>query len=262
MYDALYIGATGMRAHQAQVDAIANNVANINTVAFRRGVVSFSQVSAALTQTGGDPILEAVRASLPSRGAGTLAHLNLSSASGELKQTSEPLDVAIDGAGFLEVTRGDGTPAYTRAGSLKVNSDGLLTLADGTALAVRVQLPPDAKDIRIDADGRVFAKLDGEAEVVEMGRMELVMFPNPAGLEAVGGNLFVATTESGEARAGVPAEEGFGSIRQGYLEASNVQLIEELVAMMVAQRAFEMNSHVVQAADQMMAITNGLYGGR
>jgi flagellar basal-body rod protein FlgG len=169
------------------------------------------------------------------------------------------LNVAIDGAGFLEVARADGTPAYTRAGALKISADSELTLADGTPLASRIQIPPDATNLRIDADGRVFATVAGEVEPVELGRIELVSFSNPTGLRAVGANLFVASAESGEARAGAPTEEGFGSIRQGYLETSNVQLIEELVSMMVAQRAFEMSSHIVQAADQMMSITNGLY---
>jgi flagellar basal-body rod protein FlgG len=259
MYDALYIAETGMRAHQTQVDAIANNVANMSTVGFRRNVVSFAQVSAAAAQPTDDTVLDALQARMQVRGAGTLAHVGLSTAAGELKPTGEKLDIAVDGSGFLEVLRADGTPAYTRAGSLKTNSEGLLTLADGTPLAVRIQIPPDATDVRIDADGRVFATVSGESEALELGRIEIVSFPNPAALEAVGGNLFIATHESGQARVGMPTEEGLGSIRQGYLEGSNVQLIEELVSMMLAQRAFELNGRVVQAADQMMAITNGLY---
>jgi flagellar basal-body rod protein FlgG len=259
MYDALYIGATGMRAHQTQVDTIANNVANMSTVGYRRHLVSFSQISAAAALVNGEPVLDALQVQPQVRGAGTLAHVGLSGASGDLKQTGEMLDVAIDGNGFIEVVRADAVPAYTRAGSLKVDSEGLLALADGMPLAVRIQVPPDATDVRIDKDGRVFASLPGESEDLELGRIELVSFANPAGLQAAGGNLFLATNDSGEARVGMPTEEGLGAIRQGYLEGSNVQLIEELVAMMVAQRAFEMNGRVVQAADQMMAITNGLY---
>jgi flagellar basal-body rod protein FlgG len=259
MFDALYIGATGMRASQAQVDTIAHNVANLNTAGFRRNVVSFAEVSAAVTATGTDPILEAVRANLAARGAGTLASIVLSTGGGELKQTGQTLDVAIEGAGFLEVVRADGSPAYTRAGALRLSAEGMLTLADGTVLANRLEFPPDTQEITIGADGLVTATVGGETAPIEIGRLELVTFANPAGLQAAGANLFVATPESGAARAGAPAQEGRGALRQGFLEGSNVQLVEELVSMMVAQRAFELNGRVIQAADQMMAITNSLY---
>jgi flagellar basal-body rod protein FlgG len=259
MYDALYIAATGMRASQTQVDTIAHNVANVNTAGFRRNVVSFSEVSASVTPTGTDPILEAVRSNLASRGAGALASTALSTAGGELKQTGEKLDVAIDGAGFFEVVRADGSLAYTRAGSLRLNGEGLLTLADGTPLAARMQFPPDTKEIQVSSDGKVLANVGGDVAPIEIGQLDLVTFTNTAGLKAIGANLFVATPESGEARAGAPGEEGRGSLRQGFLEGSNVQLVEELVAMMLAQRAFELNGRVIQAADQMMQITNALY---
>jgi len=259
MNDALYIAATGMRASQTQVDTIAHNVANLNTAGFRRNVVSFSEVSASVTPTGTDPILEAVRANLAARGAGTLASPVLSTAGGELKQTGENLDIAIDGVGFFEVTRADGSVAYTRAGSLRLNEEGVLTLADGTPLSAQLQFPPDTKKIVVNSDGRVLANVGDDTTPIEIGQLELVTFANAAGLRPIGGNLFVATPESGEARAGVPGEEGRGTLRQGFLESSNVQLVEELVAMMLAQRAFELNGRVIQAADQMMQITNALY---
>jgi flagellar basal-body rod protein FlgG len=262
MFDALYIAATGMHAHQSQVDAVAHNVANLNTVGFRRSVVSFSEAAAAVSPVSQAlaPDTAAQQASAASlRGAGALAHEVLSTSAGELKQTNEPLDLAIDGAGFLEVIRADGTPAYTRAGSLSVNSDGLLALADGTPLAGHITIPPDAQGLHIDADGIVRATLDGQSEPLELGRIELVTFNNPAALQSIGANQLVATTASGEPRPGAPGEAGLGTLRQGYLESSNVQLVEEMVAMMLAQRAFELDGRVVQAADQMMAMTNGLY---
>jgi flagellar basal-body rod protein FlgG len=259
MFDALYIGATGMRAQQTQVDAIANNVANLNTAGFHRTIVSFEEATAATAVTGTDPILQAAQAALASRGAGALARSTLSSLSGQLQQTNEPLNVAIDGGGFLEVTRPDGTPAYTRAGSLKVTADGQLAIADGTPLAGRFQIPPDMTSMQINADGTVLATVSGQDQPVEVGRIELVSFANPAGLEAIGGNLFAATPDSGDPRVGTPSEQGLGSLKQGYLESSNVQLVEELTSMMLAQRGFELNGRVVQAADQMMAITNSLY---
>jgi flagellar basal-body rod protein FlgG len=263
MFDALYIAATGMRAHQSEVDAIAHNVANLNTVGFRRSVVSFAEATAAVTPlesaVSADGVASATQMLGSMRGAGALAHSTLSTVGGELKQTSQPLNVAIDGAGFLEVIRSDGSPAYTRAGELGINDEGVLTLADGTPLAGRIVLPPDAKEVRINADGQVLAVMQGQADPIEAGHIELATFSNPAALQAVGGNLFVATAESGAARLGAPASDGLGSLRQGYLESSNVQLVEEMVAMMLAQRAFELDGRVVQAADQMMALTNGLY---
>jgi flagellar basal-body rod protein FlgG len=259
MFDSLYIGATGMRAQQTQIDTIAHNVANVNTVGFRRSAVSFAEVSAAQSTLTRSPLAEAVATALPPRGAGTQARIALSANGGELKATGAPLDLAIDGLGFLEILRADGSPAYTRAGALSVTENGALALADGSPLASRIDLPPDATDIEITPDGRVLTRLDGFTEPVEVGALELVTFANPSGLTAVGNNLYVATADSGEARSGTPGENGLGALRQGYVEASNVQLIDELVTLMLAQRAFEMNGRLVQAADQLLAITNTLY---
>jgi flagellar basal-body rod protein FlgG len=259
MFDALYIGATGMRAQQTQIDTIAHNVANVNTVGFRRSAVSFAEVSAAREALSPSPLAEAVADALGPRGAGAYARIALSAQNGELKPTASAFDLAIEGSGFLEVVRADGTPAYTRAGTLRVNDDGSLALADGSPLAQRVDLPPDASDVEITQDGRVLTRVNGLDEQIEAGRIELVSFTNPAGLNAVGENLYAATADSGEARSGTPGENGLGLLRQGFLESSNVQMIDELVTLMLAQRAFEMNGRVVQAADQMLAITNGLY---
>ncbi len=284
MFDALYIGATGMRAQQSQIDTIANNVANLNTVGFHRSQVSFSEVTAAVDPTSTDPLLQSAgvnptlqtTATNPAlqalgtsavlhsaaqlvRGAGTLAQVSLSTAPGSLQQSSGQLDLAIDGAGFFEVTRPDGSPAYTRAGNLQLSSDGTLTTADGSPLAGHIQFSPDAQNIQIGTDGQVTAVVNGESQPVQVGRIELATFANPAGLQAIGSNLFVATPQSGPARVGAASEDGRGAIRQGYLESSNVQMTDELVSMTVAQRSFELNSRVVQAADQLMAITNSLY---
>jgi flagellar basal-body rod protein FlgG len=261
MFDAMSIAATAMRAHQSEVDTIANNVANLNTTGFRRTVVSFSAATAAVSAADTSAVVPTNNAQLTRlvRGAGVLASAALSTAVGELKQTNQPLDVGIDGLGFLEVVRPDGSPAYTRAGALAVNADGVLALTDGTPLAGRILIPPDAKEIHIGTDGQVTAIVSDQTEPLDLGRIELVSFANPGALASAGGNLFVATTESGQARAGEAGTEGLGTLRQGYLESSNVQLIEEMVSMMLAQRAFELDGRVVQAADQMMAITNGLY---
>ena len=258
MTDALYVGATGMRAHQTQVDTIANNVANVNTVGFRREAVNFSSVMAALQSGATDPLGESLRANLETRGAGAIASLQLSTNGGELKQTSQTLDVAIEGRGFFEVLLPDGAPAYTRAGALTLNSDGLLANAAGLPLSGRVSIPADAGNLRIRPNGLVIADVGGRTDV-EIGNIEIAAFANPAGLEGIGENLYRTTAASGDMQLGTPGESGIGTLRQGYLESSNVQLVDELVSLMLAQRGFEMNSKIVQAADQMLGITNALY---
>jgi flagellar basal-body rod protein FlgG len=252
--DALHIGAIGMQAQQTQIDAIAHNVANVNTPGFRRERVSFSTVAATLEANGAaDPALALSNAM---RGAGVLAEVGHAMNPGELKQTGQPLDLAVDGAGWIEVLRPDGTPAYTRTGTLKVDADGNLALSSGEVLAGRIAIAPDARAIRIESDGRVWVESAGDGAPLEAGRIDLVHFANPEGLRAVGGNLFVADESAGSPQA-LDASAN-GALRQGYLESSNVEMIDELVQLMLAQRAFEMNSRVVQAADQMLSITNGL----
>jgi flagellar basal-body rod protein FlgG len=256
MFDALYIGATGMRGEQTQIDTIAHNLANLNTVGYRRAVTSFEEISGALGVAAGTA---AASAQGNAHGAGALAQVTLSSLNGELKVTGEPLDLAIDGAGFFEATRADGTLAYTRAGKMQVTADGLLALADGSVLTSQIEIPSDSQQVRIAGDGRVLVFTPDADEPVEVGRIDLVTFPNQGALQAIGDNLYVAPPAAGEARSANPGEAGLGAIRQGQLESSNVQLTDELVTMMLAQRAFEFNSRVVQAADQMMSITNSLY---
>lgn len=262
MFDAFYIGATGMRGQQMQIDAVAHNVANLNTVGFKRGTVSFAEIAAAIASPPG--ALESATATWQGTrqrvvGAGVVPSMSMSMLAGELKQTGNALDVAIDGVGYLEVTRADGSPAFTRSGQLKLTADGLMTTADGSVLTAGIEVPPDAKDLRITSDGRVTAVLEDGGEATEIGRIELVAFANPGGLRSLGDNLYAATAESGEPQSSTPGESGFGTLRQGFVEGSNVQMTDELVALMLAQRSFEMNSKVLQAADQMMAITNGLY---
>jgi flagellar basal-body rod protein FlgG len=229
----------------------------MNTVGFRRETVSFSSVMAALQSGATDPLGNSLRANLASRGAGAIASLQLSTQGGELKQTESPLDVAIEGGGFFEVTLPDGSSAYTRAGALSLDADGFLAGA-GLPLSARIAVPADATALRIAADGRVSANLPDRANV-ELGSIDLATFANPGGLESIGNNLYRMTEASGGVQLGAPGESGKGTLRQGYLETSNVKLVDELVSLMLAQRGFEMNSKIVQAADQMLGITNSLY---
>lgn len=256
MFDALYVGAAGMRGHQLEIDAIAHNLANINTIGFRRGITTFSEVSAALATTSPNGIFGSEPAGF--RGAGISTATALSSIAGDLRQTGEPLDIAIDGLGFIEVIRADGTPAYSRGGHLRVNESGELATLDGAALAPGIQIPSDAHQVAIKEDGRVVA-ISESGETTELGQLELVTFPNAAALRPAGANLYVADANAGEPQVATPGQSGMGLLRQGFVETSNVQMADELVSMMLAQRAFELNSRVVQAADQLMSITNSLY---
>ncbi len=263
MFDALYIGATGMRGQQMQIDTIAQNVANLHTVGYRRSVVSFAEIAASLASPtpaadGLQPTATAQDA-LRVLGAGALPSLSLSSANGDLQQTGDPLNLAIDGAGFIEVVRADGSPAYTRAGQLHVNADGMLASADGSVLSSRIQIPSDAHDLHIAVDGLVTAMVGDKTDPIELGKIDLANFSNAAGLKPLGDNLYSATTQSGDPQTLRPGEMGAGMLKQGFLENSNVQMTDELVNLMLAQRAFELNSKVIQAADQMLGITNGLY---
>ena len=253
MLDAIQISATGMRAHETEINTISHNVANLNTVGFRRQVVAFNEIS---TDTSvAQPQLESLDAS-GARGSGAEAHVVLSTGMGELRKTGEALNVAIDGVGLLEVARSDGSLAYTRAGSLAINDAGELTTISGDMLASHFNVPAGATNLQITSDGRVSVTLNGTQ--TELGRIELVAFSNPAALMPIGDNLYAATSQAGEIQTAVPGESGMGALRQGYLETSNVQMIDEMVALMIAQRGFEMNSRVVQVADQVQSITNGL----
>jgi flagellar basal-body rod protein FlgG len=265
MFEALYIGATGMRGQQLQIDTIAQNVANLNTVGYRRRTVSFAEVAAAIANDRSVNIIDNVSTlhaplAAPSlMSAGSMPIISLANTAGELKQTDDPMNVAIDGPGFIEVIRADGTPAYTRAGQFRINSEGMLTTLDGSVLASRVQVPGDARAIRIDARGTVTALVGDQGDPVELGVIELAQFANPAGLRAVGDSIYAATEQSGNPVMVAAGENGVGTFRQGFVETANVQMSDELVNLMLAQRSFELNSKVIQAADQLLSITNGLY---
>jgi flagellar basal-body rod protein FlgG len=247
-----------MHAHQAQIDAISQNVANLNTVGFRREVVQFSALSGTDAPIG--PNSTQVTAGVGSlRGGGVLAQVSYSMASGALTKTNAPLDVAIDGTGFIEVTRADGSPAYTRAGSFMVNAQGMLATRAGEVLASKIAVPPDAQSLSIAADGKVWALVGNSTTPIELGQIDLVSFTNPDGLQAAGGTLYVASTEAGTPQAAAASTNGLGAFRAGYLESSNVDMTTELTTLMLAQRGFELNSRVVQAADQMLATANAMY---
>jgi flagellar basal-body rod protein FlgG len=259
MLDSFYISAIGMRAHSTQIDTISNNVANLNTTGFKRGVVSFSSLSGTDSVSVAANIAKAAAILGNQSGGGVSTQLAYSMLAGALTSTNAPLDVAINGNGFIEVTRADGSPAYTRAGSLVVNAQGMLATRTGEVLAAKIAVPPDTQSVSIAPDGHVYAIPGNSTTQVDLGQIELVSFANPGGLQAAGGTLYVPGTDSGEAHSGAPNTDGLGSLQSGYLESSNVDMTTELTTLMLAQRGFELNSRVVQASDQMLQTVNSLY---
>lgn len=255
MIDALFIAATGMKAEQAQIDSISNNLANLNTTGFKKSRVGFEDLMYR------DMVGEA--SSLNRMDRQLMAGLGTSVSSvtrdfkpGDLKPTQNPLDVAIDGSGFLEVQLENGEYAYTRKGALKINQDGLLATVDGKALAGRVQIPIEATALKILQDGSVIANVDNEE--LNVGTIELAMFTNAADLQPLGEGLFIPTEKSGPALYAEAGTHGTGALMQGFLESSNVDLVEEMLSLVVAQRAYEVNSQIVRASDEIMRINNNL----
>lgn len=256
MFDALYIGATGMQAQQTHVDAIANNLANVNTPAYKKTRVSFTDlmVRAALPQESASPL-----STLQGSGVGVaLASVARIFEAGDLKKSESPMDIAIQGDGFLELAMPDGTRAYMRGGSLKVNADGQLATQAGVPLKPGIAIPGDASGVVISATGRIQVQARGQSTPVDAGQLEMVRFTNSQGLLSQGGGVYRATEASGEPIGGRPGEDGMGSIAQGFLEGSNVKMVEEMVNLMVAQRAYEASVKVVQASDEMLGMINGL----
>jgi flagellar basal-body rod protein FlgG len=259
MLDSFYISSIGMRAHSTQIDTISNNVANLNTTGFKRGIVSFSSLSATDGVRAAADAARVVAALGSLRGGGVATQLAYSMAAGALTPTNAPLDVAINGAGFIEVTRADGSPAYTRAGSLMINAQGMLATRNGEVLAAKIAVPPDAQTVSIAPDGHVYAITGNSATQVDLGQIDLVSFANPSGMQAAGGTLYVPGLDSGDPHSAAPNSDGLGTLQSGYLESSNVDMTAELTTLMLAQRGFELNSRVVQAADQMLQTVNSLY---
>lgn len=257
MLDAFHISASSMDAHQVHVDTIANNLANVNTTGFKKSKVEFEDlVYSQLNAIRGMPISPDISNAM---GSGTAtSSVEKIFSQGELKGTGRNLDIAIQGNGFLELLLPDGELAYTRTGYLLVNNDGMLVNADGHQLSPSIQVPEDAREVLISGNGKVQVLLPDKDEPMEIGRLELTRFINPNGLTPLGDNLFRPSEASGTANYGEPGEEGLGLIAQGFLEGSNVSLIEELTNLMIAQRGYEMNAKVIQTADSMLGIVNDL----
>jgi len=250
----LAIASTGMSAQQLNVEVIANNLANINTTSFKRARAEFTDLlyqterSRGVPNRGGDgAIPEGASLGLGVRAA-AIRNLHIQ---GALTQTGNKLDLAIDGRGWFKITAPEGETLYARAGTFNTNADGDLVNADGYRLDPAIRVPADAVDITVNESGLVLAKIPTEVQPRQLGQISLANFANDAGLEPLGGNLYRETVASGQPVDGTPASTSFGKLRQGYLEASNVDPIKEITALIAAQRSYEMNAKVITAADQM-----------
>jgi flagellar basal-body rod protein FlgG len=260
MIRALKTAATGMLAQQLNVDNIANNLANINTTGFKRSKVEFQDLFYQATKASGSVSRQGTQN--PSAleigyGSVPVATQRIFS-QGEMVPTNNPLDLALSGDGFFKVLLTDGTNAYTRDGSFKISGDGRIVTTDGEPVDPEISIPEGTTEILISRSGAVSVRVGKEANPQDVGQIETVRFINPAGLKAIGRNLLTATVASGDPVAGTPGLEGSGEVYQGYLETSNVEIVEEMVNMIVAQRAYEINSKAIKTSDEMLSVVNNL----
>jgi flagellar basal-body rod protein FlgG len=255
MLRALYTAASGMVAQQLNLDNIANNLANSSTAGFYGRRLQFSDlVYQNVVMPGAAATQQTTVAAGLQVGLGTMPRASeVLQTQGNFSSTGNPLDLAIQGLGFFQVTQPDGTIAYTRAGSFHLDAQGNIVTADGNPLQPSITIPANATSITVGSDGTVSVTESGQTAAQQVGSIQLAMFPNPGGLNSIGNNLFLATTASGDPIVGAPgASEGLGTLQQGMLEQSNVDIVSEFVQLIVAQRAYESNSRVVTSADQML----------
>ncbi|MCF7707919.1 MAG: flagellar basal-body rod protein FlgG [Verrucomicrobia bacterium] len=258
MLRALYSAASGMESQQLNLDVISNNLANVNTTGFKRSKIEFQDLLyqnkrlAGAEAGAGNQLPTGLQVGHGARAVATSKIFT----NGELTKTGERLDLAIQGDGFFEVQMPDGTNAYTRDGAFKTSSDGRITTSDGLVVLSGFQpIPPGTTDVNIAANGNVTT---AGANGTQNFRVQLVRFTNPSGLESMGRNLYRETQASGQSEIGNPGEDGFGELAQGYLEMSNVKVVEEMVNLILAQRAYEVSAKAVQASDEMMQMSNNL----
>jgi flagellar basal-body rod protein FlgG len=261
MIRSLYTASSGMQAQQFNLDTIANNLANSSTAGFRRRRLQFQDLiyqnlvmpgTAATQQT---TVAAGLQIGLGTRSAAS----EIIQLQGDMSATGNPLDLAIEGQGFFQVTLPSGEIGYTRSGTFHLDAQGNVVTADGNPMEPAITLPQGATSITIGSDGTVSATLVGQSAAQQVGTIQLAIFANPGGLNSIGKNLFLTTTASGDPTVGTPGgTDGIGEIQQGYLEGSNVSVVDEFIQMIVAQRSYEANSRVVKAADEMFQDINNL----
>jgi flagellar basal-body rod protein FlgG len=258
MIRALYTAASGMSAQQQNIDNVAHNLANVNTTGFKKARVEFEDLVYDQTRVPGSPTSTTAEAPIGlETGLGVRAVATSRDFSrGNLKATNGPLDLAIEGDGFFQIQMPSGDIGYTRAGSFHLTGEGTLVTSDGYPVEPQIQIPPNATSISISKDGVVSVAIPGQAAAQQVGTLELASFQNPAGLRANGGNIFLQSSASGDPQVGAAGEDGRGMIQQGFTEDSNVSVVEEMVNMILGQRAYEANSKVIKAADEMLQQVN------
>ena len=256
----LWTSTTGMSAQNLNMDVIANNLANVSTTGFKKSRADFQDLLYQIMKVPGSPTSADTRSP-----TGIQVGLGVKPAAvtkvfteGDIVQTENPLDVAIEGSGFFQVEMPDGNTAFTRAGNLKLDGDGRLTTSDGFPIQPEIVIPEDAREITISQTGLVSALVGDDTTSTELGNIDLADFVNEAGLVTIGRNLFRETDSSGAAALGTPGSDGYGTLLQGYVENSNVNLVEEMAHMITTQRAFEINSNVVSTSDEMMQTTTNM----
>ncbi|HEX5353527.1 MAG TPA: flagellar basal-body rod protein FlgG [Rhodanobacteraceae bacterium] len=254
MFSALWVAKTGLDAQQTRMEVISNNLANVNTTGYKRSRASFQDlIYQNVRQPGSSTTQQTQAPSGLMLGTGVrVVGTEKLFTQGNISQTGNALDVAIQGRGFLQVSMPDGTTAYTRDGSLHMDQNGQLVTANGYAINPSITLPPNAQAVTIGSDGTVSVTMPGQNTPTTVGTLQMADFINPAGLQPMGDNLYTETGSSGTAQAGQPGLNGMGTLQQGSLETSNVNVVEALVNMIETQRAYEMNSKAISATDSML----------
>lgn len=257
MLDALYIASTSLHAQQDNINGISNNLANVNTPAFKKSRAMFDDLMYR-EPISSSSALQRVRDNMQvGMGAGVMDNSKVFTV-GDLRPTENALDIAIRGKGFIEIELENGELAYTRTGSLRIDAEGYIETKSGDRLSSRIQVPPDASQIVIDETGVVLAKIGQQDALLDIGNIDLVNFLNTSSLRSAGEGVYLATDNSGPAMYSTPGDDGAGTLVQGFLEASNVDMIEELTELVLAQRAYQVNSQVIRASDEMMQTVNNL----
>jgi len=260
MIRSLYTAATGMEAQQLNMDVIAHNLANVNTSGFKKSRIDFQDLlyqtlrTPGATQAQGVQVPTGIQVGLGTRPGAVQKMFS----QGDFQQTGNQLDLVIEGDGFFQVMLPSGELAYTRDGSFKIDSQGRMVTSDGYPVQPEISIPQNALDISIGEDGTISVKMSGQSAPQEAGQIQIVNFMNPAGLVSNGRNVMVQSAASGEPITGTPGQDGLGTLTQGFLEMSNVKVVEEMVNMIVAQRAYEVNSKAIQASDEMLNLANNI----
>jgi flagellar basal-body rod protein FlgG len=260
MLRALYTAASGMEAQQLNIDTIAHNLANVNTSGFKQRRIQFQDLlyqdirNAGTSNTASTEIPVGLQIGLGTKPVAT----EMIFTQGDFASTNRALDLVIEGQGFFQVRLANGQLAYTRNGNFQLNREGTLVTSDGDLLDPQITIPQDQVGIMVGADGTVTVVQAGQSQPQQVGKIEIAMFQNPAGLQSMGKNLFAPTQASGDAITGTPGEDGLGTILSGFLEQSNVSVVEEMVNMIVSQRAYEANSKVIRTADEMFSQANNV----